>query len=162
MRPHLTDGRVTRQKVCQPLAPSVSAACSCSEPVDSMTGTNSRATNGKVTKSVASTIPGTAKMILISCSFSHCPKWPCNPKSSTYINPATTGETEKGKSINVFSSDLPRKLNLAIAHADARPKSRFSGSLIVASSIVSLIAASEYGSLSASKATVNGLLYDWA
>ena len=36
-----------------------------------MSGMSSRATKGNVTKMVASTMPGTAKMILMSCSCSH-------------------------------------------------------------------------------------------
>ena len=62
-------GSVTRQKVCQPLAPEHDARppplrvpCAC------ISGISSRATNGKVTKMVASTMPGTAKMILMSCA----------------------------------------------------------------------------------------------
>src|SRR2546421_374613 len=149
MRPHFTEGSVTCQKVCQALAPNVSAACSCSEPVACITGINSRATKGKVTKIVASTMPGTAKMILISWSESHWPKGPCNPKSSTYISPATTGETENGKSIIVMSSDLPGKLNFAIAQAAASPKMTFNGTVMAATSRVSLAAERESGSVSA-------------
>src|SRR5262245_20898428 len=127
MSPHFTLGKVTCQKVCQPLAPRVSAACSCSVPVACITGINSRATKGNVTKSVASTIPGTAKIILSGCEdsqtrchvkpsadhqgnercgwLSHSPKNPCMPNNTTNISPATTGEIENGKSINVMSSD---------------------------------------------------------
>ena len=56
-------GSVTRRNVCQPLAPSTIAASSSSVPCSSMSGISSRATKGKVTKIVASTMPGTAKMI---------------------------------------------------------------------------------------------------
>ena len=56
-------GSVTRQNVCQPLAPSDTAACSSSVPCSCISGITSRATNGNVTNSVASTMPGTAKMI---------------------------------------------------------------------------------------------------
>ena len=51
-------GSVTRQKICQPLAPSDSAASSSSVPCSCISGISSRATNGKVTKMVASTMPG--------------------------------------------------------------------------------------------------------
>src|ERR1035441_3804463 len=51
-------GKVTRQKVCQPLAPSTRAASSSLRPCACMSGINSRATNGNVTKIVARTIPG--------------------------------------------------------------------------------------------------------
>ncbi len=66
-RPHLMLGSVTCQKVCQPLAPSTMAACSSSLPCACISGISSRAMNGKVTNTVASTMPGTAKMILMSC-----------------------------------------------------------------------------------------------
>ena len=76
-------GSVTRQNVCQPLAPSDSAACSSSVPCSCISGISSRATNGNVTKIVASTMPGTAKMIWMSCACSHGPSQPCMPNSST-------------------------------------------------------------------------------
>ena len=76
-------GRVTRQKVCQPPAPSDSAASSSSVPCSCISGISSRATKGKVTKIVASTMPGTAKMIWMLCSISHGPSQPWAPKSST-------------------------------------------------------------------------------
>ena len=60
---HRIDGSVMRQNVCQPEAPSVWAACSCSVPISRSVGMTSRATNGSVTKIVASTIDGVEKMI---------------------------------------------------------------------------------------------------
>ena len=65
-----------RQKVCQPLAPSVDAACSWSSPISCSTGVTSRTTNGSETKIVASTIPGTEKITRIPCSSSHGPNQP--------------------------------------------------------------------------------------
>jgi hypothetical protein len=62
-RPHLMLGTVTSQNICQPLAPRLTAAVSSSEPIASMTGINSRATNGSVTKLVARIRPGVEKMI---------------------------------------------------------------------------------------------------
>jgi hypothetical protein len=76
-------GSVTRQNVCQPPAPSESAASSSSLPCSCMRGISSRATNGKVTKTVAMTMPGTAKMISTSCSISQGPNQPWAPNSST-------------------------------------------------------------------------------
>ncbi|MNT37241.1 hypothetical protein D3C72_1733690 [compost metagenome] len=76
-------GRVTCQKVCQPVAPSTMAACSSSVPCACISGMSSRAMKGKVTNTVASTMPGTAKMILMSCSASHGPNQPCAPNTST-------------------------------------------------------------------------------
>ena len=55
-------GRVMRRNVCHAVAPSVRAACSCSTPISSSTGTTARTTSGSETKMVASTMPGTAKM----------------------------------------------------------------------------------------------------
>ena len=108
---HLTLGSVTRRNICQPFAPSKLAASSSSRPDASMTAMSSRATNGNETKIVASTMPGTAKMILMSRSNSHGPNHPCLPKSCTKISPATTGDTANGRSISVVSSRLPRKSN---------------------------------------------------
>ena len=108
-------GSVTRKKVCQPLAPSTIAASSSSVPCSCISGISSRATKGKVTKVVASTMPGTAKMILMSCSSSQGPNQPCAPNSSTKIMPEITGETANGRSIRVIRTFLPRKLELGDA-----------------------------------------------
>ncbi|MNR45116.1 hypothetical protein D3C85_1639340 [compost metagenome] len=76
-------GSVMCRKVCQPEAPSTMAASSSSLPWACISGISSRATNGKVTKIVASTMPGTANMILMSCASSHGPNQPCAPNIST-------------------------------------------------------------------------------
>ncbi|PTV93391.1 hypothetical protein C8J27_1176 [Rhodobacter aestuarii] len=55
-------GSVTAKSVRQPPAPRVSAASSSERPSSTMTGMISRATKGKVTNRVASTIPGSAKI----------------------------------------------------------------------------------------------------
>ena len=73
-RPHLILGSVTRKKVCQPRAPSEIAASSSCVPCSCISGISSRATNGKVTKMVASTIAGTANRMWMSCACSHGPK----------------------------------------------------------------------------------------
>src|SRR4026209_858465 len=57
------DGSVMRQKVCQPEAPSVCAACSCSLPISRRVGTTSRATNGTVTKKGGRTADGGTKIL---------------------------------------------------------------------------------------------------
>ena len=54
-------GSVTVRKARSPEAPSVSAASSSARPCSCMIGISSRATKGKVTNIVASTMPGTAK-----------------------------------------------------------------------------------------------------
>ncbi|MNW14154.1 hypothetical protein D3C71_2123010 [compost metagenome] len=59
-------GRVTRKNMVQALAPSERAASSSSLPCCSISGINSRTTNGKVTNMVASTMPGVANRILMS------------------------------------------------------------------------------------------------
>ena len=82
-RPQRTFGSVTRKKVIQPPAPSVIAASSSSLPSCCISGISSRATYGKVTNMVASMMPGSAKMMLMSCSCSHTPNQPCSPNSST-------------------------------------------------------------------------------
>src|SRR5437763_368883 len=78
----------------QPDAPRVSAASSSEVPCSCISGISSRAMNGKVTKMVASTMPGTAKMILKSQSPSSGPNRPLAPNSRTNTRPETTGETE--------------------------------------------------------------------
>ncbi len=139
-------GKVTFQKVCQPVAPSTMAACSSSLPCACISGISSRAMKGKVTKMVASTMPGTAKMILMSCSASQGPNQPWAPNTSTYIRPATTGEIENGRSIRVIRKALPRNSNLAMHQAAATPNTRFTGTAISAVIRVSLMADQASGS----------------
>ena len=76
-------GAVTLQKVRRPEAPIETAASSSSTPCSCISGISSRATKGKVTKMVASAMPGRAKMILMSWSSSHSPIQPWAPKIST-------------------------------------------------------------------------------
>ena len=68
-----------RQNVCQPPAPSVYAACSCSSPISRSVGITSRATNGSETKIVAITIAGSANSTSIPCSASQLPNQPSWP-----------------------------------------------------------------------------------
>jgi len=61
------------------------------------------------------------------------------------ISPATTGETENGRSIRVIRIDFPRNLNFAMAHAAANPNNTLSGTAIAATVKVNRIAAQESG-----------------
>src|SRR5690606_36423160 len=150
-RPHLIFGSVTRQKICQPPAPSVSAACSSSLPCACISGISSRAMNGNVTNNVASTTPDTAYTIFRSCCCSQSPSHPCAPNNNTNTSPATTGDTENGRSISVIRNCLPRNWNLVIAQAAATPNTRFTGSATAATHRVSLIALQASGSVMAAR-----------
>ena len=77
---------------------------------------------------------------MTSWAISQAPKNPCEPKSSTKQRPATTGDTENGRSISVIRNALPRKSNLAIAQAAAMPKTALSGTATAAVIRVSRIA----------------------
>ena len=57
-------GNVTFQNIVHPFAPISAAASSSSVPCEVRTGISSLDMNGKVTNIVASTIPGTANIIL--------------------------------------------------------------------------------------------------
>ena len=138
-------GSVTVRKVCKPQAPSVSAASSSAVPCSCISGISSRATNGKVTNIVASTMPGTAKMIWMPCAREPRPEAALRAEEQHVDRPETTGDTENGRSISVISRLLPRKSNLAIAQAAARPKTGLSGTAIAATSSVSRIAATRVG-----------------
>ena len=63
------------------------------------------------------------------------------------ISPATTGETENGRSISVTSTRLSRKWNRAMDQAAARPNGRFNGTTHRAVSSVSRTALSASGSV---------------
>ena len=106
---------------------------------------------GKVTKTVAKMIPGTAKIILMSCACNHGPNQPWAPNIKTYINPATTGETENGKSTRVVRNALPLNSYLAIAQAAAIPNTKLSGTAIAAVSRVNRIADHASGSCNAAQ-----------
>ena len=132
-------GSVISRNTCQPRAPRLTAATSSSAPIASMSGINSRATTGKVTKAVARMRPGRANTILRSCARSHGPKVPCRPKRRRRKSPTTTGETVKGRSMRAVSSVRPGKRKRAIAHAAAMPKVTFSPTAMGATMSVSLI-----------------------
>ena len=67
------------------------------------------------------------------------------PNSNTKMSPETTGDTENGRSISVVSRLLPGKANLAMAQLGGHPEDQvFSGTLIAATSSVSLIAEMAY------------------
>src|ERR1022692_3547933 len=146
-----TLGRVTRQNVCHPEAPSEMAAYSSSVSCSCMSGMISRATNGKVMKIVASTIPGTAKMMCRLCAMSHGPNHPCAPNISTKTSPEITGDTAKGRSISVIRTFLPRNWNLAMAQDATSPNSRLQGTEIPAVISVSMIAERAAGSVKLAK-----------
>jgi hypothetical protein len=74
------------------------------------------------------------------------------------MSPETTGETENGRSMSVVSTLLPRKSNLAIAHAAAMPNTRLRGTAITAASSVSRIADHASGSLTAAAYTAQPFL----
>src|ERR1035437_569257 len=149
--PHLMFGRVTRKKVCKPDAPSEIAASSSCVPCSCNSGISARATNGNVTKTVASAMPGTANSTWTLWLCSHGPQYPCAPNSSTKTRPEITGLTENGKSISEIRKVLPRKSNLAIPQAATKPNTRLRLTEIAATNSVSLIADSASGSDSAGK-----------
>ena len=109
-----------------------------------------RATNGKVTSTVARTRPGTAKITCRPARSSIGPNQPLAPNSSTQTRPEITGETENGSSIRVISRLRPRNWKRPMHQAAASPHTVFSGTLIAATSNVSPIAATVSGSASAS------------
>ena len=84
-------------------------------------------------------------MIWMSRASSQGPNQPRAPNISTKDSPAMTGETEKGRSISAVSSRLPGKSNFAMHQAAASPPTRFTGTVIAATSRVSQMAATVSG-----------------
>ena len=66
----------SRSETSEAPAPRVRAASSSAVPCSCISGMNSRAMNGNVTKMVARTMPGNAKMISIPCALSQGPRSP--------------------------------------------------------------------------------------
>src|SRR3954451_1196103 len=149
--PHLMFGRVTRKKVCRPDAPSEIAASSSCVPCSCISGISARATNGNVTKIVASAMPGAANNTWMLCAAIHGPKNPCAPNSSTKTRPEITGLTENGRSISEIRNVLPRNSNFVIAQAAIKPNTRLRLTEIAATVSVNRIAESASGSVSAEK-----------
>ncbi len=79
------------------------------------------------------------------------PSSPRTPKSSTYIMPAITGDTAKGRSIRVTSKLLPRKSKRAMAHEAARPKTTLRGTATTTTISVRRSAASVSASVTAAQ-----------
>ncbi|MNC40652.1 hypothetical protein D3C75_893770 [compost metagenome] len=69
------------------------------------------------------------------------------------MRPPITGDTAKGKSINVTRICLPRNLNLVITHAAATPNIVFNGTVIAATIKVNLSADNASGFVIASTYT---------
>ncbi|CKS09234.1 Uncharacterised protein [Mycobacterium tuberculosis] len=134
VRPHRMEGSVIRQNVCHQPEPSVAAACSWSVPNSCNTGSTSRTTNGQVTNMLASTIPGSPKMILKPRSCSTKPRAPADPHSKINETPTMTGETAKGRSIIACKTPLPRNRLRASTNAVVTPKITFSGTTIATTS----------------------------
>src|SRR5271155_3458247 len=128
------DGSVIRQNVCHQLEPRVAAASSWSVPSSCKTGSTSRTTNGRVTKMLASTMPGRPKMILNPKSFSTKPSSPADPHSTINATPTTTGETANGRSMMACSTPLPRNRLRASISAVGTPKITLSGTTIATTS----------------------------
>ena len=123
-------GSVTRQKVCQPPAPSTRAASSSSVPWACIRGISSRATKGNVTNSVASTMPGTAKMILHVVGLQPRPE---PAVAAEHQHEDQPGNHRRNAERQVDQRDqqlLPRNSNLAMAQAAATPKTVLSGTTI--------------------------------
>ncbi len=141
-------GKVTRRKTCQPLAPSVAAACSCSVPISRRTGTTSRTTNGSDTKIVASTIPGSAKTTWNGRFSSQPPV----PKRSRNASPTTIGESASGRSTSTLTRFLPGNRCRTIAIAQTIPKIVFAGTAMAVMISVTISACFAAGVVTASHA----------
>ena len=103
-----------RRNDCSELAPRLCAACSCSVPISSRTGTTSRMTSGSDTKTVAITMPGVAKMTSKPASSSAGPNQPLRPPyANVSASPTTIGETDNGMSSMRAQEALAREL---VAH----------------------------------------------
>ncbi len=118
-----------RRNVAHPPAPRVAAASSCSVPISRRTGSTSRTTNGSVTNTVASTIPGRPKMTR-NPSDSIPPNHPPYPHSRTRETPTTTGETANGRSMIACTMPRPGNRPRTRAIAVAMPKITLSGTTI--------------------------------
>ncbi|CSD09203.1 Uncharacterised protein [Vibrio cholerae] len=70
---------MTRRNSCHHDAPKITAASSSERPCCCISGISSRATNGQVTNTVTSTMPGQANMICRSRSYNHSPNQPLVP-----------------------------------------------------------------------------------
>src|SRR5207237_4625084 len=73
---HVMFDSLTHKKVCRPDAPSEIAASSSLVPCSCIKGISARATNGKVTKLVASAMPGSANSTWILWLCSQGPQQP--------------------------------------------------------------------------------------
>ena len=97
---------------------------------------------------VASTIPGTAKIILMLCTASHSPNHPWVPNINTKIIPGDDRrdrerQVNQGRQAGFYRETQKR----VIAHDAAKPKTILSGTAIAAVRSVSLIALSPSGSV---------------
>ena len=129
--PHLMLGSVTRQKICQPLAPSTTRGLFLLGALrlhqrdqlarDEREGHEDRGQHD------AGHREDDLDVVVAQ------PRRRTSPAGRTAARrsgPRSPGDTENGRSISVISTLLPRNSNLAIAHAAATPNTRFSGTAI--------------------------------
>ena len=141
-------GSVTRQSVCQPVAPSTTAASSSSRlPCACISGISSRAMNGKVTKIGRQHDARHREDDLHVVLLQPRPEPALQPEDQ-HIDEARHDRRDREWQVDqgVISSDLPLKSYLAIAHAAATPKTRLAGTAIAAAVSVRRIADSASGS----------------
>ena len=65
--------------------------------------------NGKLTKSMPTTIPPTRSVKTTPSGASHCPNKPCRPKTNSRATPAAVWGITTGRSITACTSLRPRK-----------------------------------------------------
>ncbi len=104
-----------------------------------------------MTSTVASTMPGRAKTILMSWSRNQLPNQPCEPNKRIHTRPEITGEMVKGRSRMVSSRPLPLNSKRVMHQAAATPKTALSGTAIAATNRVSWMALIVSGSPKAAR-----------
>ena len=92
-----------------------------------------------------------AKIICTPRASSQPPNAVCAPNSITNISPATTGDTEKGRSSRVVNSCLPRKSKRVSSQAMAMPSTALTGTTMAAAISVRRMAARASGLVSDSR-----------
>jgi hypothetical protein len=139
-------GSVTRQNICQPLAPNTKAASSSSVPWDCINGITSRATKGKVTKIVANTMPGNGEQNSDPMVGQPRTKPPLGAEHEDKHHARNNRRDGKGRSINVIRKLRPGKRNRAMAQEAANPKTKLAGTAMTAAMSVSFMAERATGS----------------
>src|SRR6185369_3997915 len=117
----ITAGKITRQNVCQRVAPRLAAASSDSRSISSIAGCKVRTTNGSPMNVSAMMIPSGENAVLIPSGSRYCPIQPFFAYTAVRAIPDTAVGSANGKSTIASMNRLPGMVYRTSVQATINP-----------------------------------------